>query len=140
MLSNEASALESPSLLPWRSRPLGDLPRGDLIFGLFFLLSATVNAWYLLWLLPFVALFPSTAGVTALITVSLSYISGLNLGDAGTVAHHPAWVRPIEYGAILTPLVFDCRRRRANQAPTEQPLSRGLPVETAPSSSFLDRT
>ncbi len=127
-------------LLSWRSRPLGDLPRGDLILGLFFLLSATVNAWYLLWLLPFVALFPSATGVTALTTISLSYVSGLNLGDVGQVGHHPAWVRPIEYGAILVALVIDCRRWRANRAPSGQPFSRGLVVETAASGSFLDRT
>src|SRR5260370_14476624 len=105
-------------VLGWRSGPCGNLSRGDLIFGLLFLLSATVNAWYLLWLLPFVALFPSATGVTALITISLSYVSGLNLGDAGQVGHHPAWVRPIEYGAILIALVIDCRRWRWNRAPS----------------------
>ncbi len=88
------------------------IPRGDLLYGVFFLLAAVVNPWYLLWLLPFVAVFPSAAGVTALIAVSLSYAHGLNLGTQSLGAfEHPGWVRPAEFAAILLAAGWDWRRR-----------------------------
>lgn len=75
----------------------GDVPRGDWIFGAFFLLGAVVNAWYLLWLLPFVALFPTAAGVAALVIVSLAYVHGLNLPESMLGPYdHPWWVRVVE--------------------------------------------
>lgn len=123
-------------LFRWRSAGGADLPRGDWIYGLFFFLSATVNAWYLLWLLPFVALLPSLTGVTALAAVTLAYVFGLNLGGAALIGHHAAWVRPLEYGAILTALIADWRRtRRPKTIPVEPTVAAG-----APSVCFLDRT
>lgn len=124
----------------WRSRMPDALPRGDWIYGVFFILSATVNAWYLLWLLPFVAIFPSLTGVTFLAAVSLAYISRSNLGDGTLFAGHPSWVRPLEYGAILIALLIDWRRRHG-RAGSAAPASR-LEPETvgAPSSLFLKRT
>jgi hypothetical protein len=79
-----------------------ELPPGAVLFGAFFLLSPTVNPWYLLWLVPFVALRPTGVGLTALAMVGLSYVTGLNLGHPveGNFAH-PAWVRPVEYGGVL---------------------------------------
>jgi hypothetical protein len=88
------------------------LPRGDWIFGMFFLLAPVVNPWYLLWLLPFVVLQPTAAGVTALAVVSLSYACGLNLGIDSLGAYgHPAWVRLVEIGAVAAALLWDWRRR-----------------------------
>ena len=92
-----------------------DWPPGDWIFGAFFLLSATVNPWYLLWLLPFVAVRKSCAGVAALMLVPLAYVTHGNLG-ATTVGlfEHPAWVRLVEFGVIGAALVVDLRRRSRN--------------------------
>jgi alpha-1,6-mannosyltransferase len=74
---------------------------GYAVYGGLFLLSPVVNPWYLLWLLPFVTLRPSPVGITALVAVSLSYVCGLYLGDPSLGPYdHPAWVRPVEYGAI----------------------------------------
>ena len=79
---------------------------------MFFLLAPVVNPWYLLWLLPFVALRPTAAGVTALAVVSLSYACGLNLGIDSLGAYgHPGWVRPVEIGAVAAALLWDWRRR-----------------------------
>lgn len=78
------------------------VPRGDWIFGAFFLFSAVVNPWYLLWMLPFVALFPTAAGVAALAVVSVAYVHGLNL--PGTMLgpyDHPWWVRVVEVIAVF---------------------------------------
>lgn len=80
----------------------GDIPRGDWIFGAFFLLSAMVNPWYLLWMLPFVALFPSAAGIAALVIVSVAYAHGLNLPGTNLGAYdHPTWVRVVEVVTIF---------------------------------------
>ena len=98
----------------WRERaggPRPPWPRGDWLFGAFFLLSPVVNPWYLLWLVPFVARTPSAAGVTALAVVSLSYATGMNLGDPSLGAYaHPGWVRPAEFSAVLLAALWDWRR------------------------------
>jgi hypothetical protein len=106
-------------LLRWdRLAPAGETgtplnwPPGDLIFGGLFLLSPTVNAWYLVWLLPFVATRMSAAGVTALAVVTLSYVTSGNLGLPGAgLFEHPAWVRPVEFGCIGAALAADLWRK-----------------------------
>ena len=92
------------------------VPRGDVLFGCFFLFAPVVNPWYLLWLLPFVCVFPSFWGVACLAGVSLSYAHGLFL-DTGELPpyHHPAWVRPTEIilvalGVLLQTLRTPARR------------------------------
>ncbi len=103
----------------WRKRSVGTvappdtaLPGGP-VFGAFFLLSATVNPWYLLWLWPFVALRPTWTGLTALAAVSLSYCTGQNLGLAGLgPSDHPVWVRPVEFGLLGLAALVDMRRAR----------------------------
>ena len=88
-------------------------PRGDWIYGGFLALWPVVNAWYLLWLLPFAAIRPSAWAWTASVAVLLSYVTGLNLNDLQMEPFgHPVWVRPVEYGLILTAMMYDLRRRR----------------------------
>lgn len=90
------------------------IPPGTALFGGFLLLSATVNPWYLLWLLPFLAFKPGAAGLVALAAVSLSYITGLNLGDTAlTNFEHPSWVRPVEYGIVALAGMIDWWRARS---------------------------
>lgn len=85
--------------------------QSGVIFAVFLLLSPTVNPWYLLWLLPCVALSPSPPGIVALAAVSLSYITGMNLGDPALANFaNPGWVRPLEYGAIALAAIWQCRR------------------------------
>ena len=105
-----------PLTLPPSSVP------GDWVFGVLWLASPVVNPWYLLWLAPFVALRPSIWGVTALAAVALSYATGLRLGtpELGNFGH-PAWLRPVEYGAIIAALVLDYTRRRRSRGPEEPP-------------------
>lgn len=97
------------------------IPPGAEVYGAFFLFSATVNPWYLLWLAPFVALRPWSAGIAAMALVSLSYITGLNLGQSNLDNfEHPDWVRGVEYGGIaLAGAVEVWRRLRPN--PSSQP-------------------
>lgn len=86
----------------WHRDATASTPRGDLVLGVFFLLSAVVNPWYLVALAPFVALRPSAWGVAALAAVSLSYVHGLNINEPTLAPYeHPTWVRPTEAGMVL---------------------------------------
>jgi len=94
-----------------RSAPTS-VPRGDWIYGGLLALWPVVNAWYLLWLLPFAAIRPSAWAWTASVAVLLSYVTGLNLDDLQMEPFgHPWWVRPVEYGLIMLAIVYDVRRR-----------------------------
>ena len=86
-------------------------PSGDCIFGAFFLLSPTVNPWYLLWVWPFVAARMSCGGVAALVLVPLAYVTSGHLGaTTGGLFEHPAWVRPLEFGSLGAALAVDLWR------------------------------
>ncbi len=86
------------------------LPRGDILFALLLLLSPVVNPWYLLWLLPFAVIFPSRWAWLSSFTVSLSYITGLNLEAVHLTAYsHPTWLRFIEYIPIFAVIYWDYR-------------------------------
>ena len=56
-----------------------DLPRMDWIFGLMLILSPVLNAWYLVWVLPFAVIWPSIWAWTASVVIVLSYVIGLHL-------------------------------------------------------------
>lgn len=100
----------------WRhcQNSIWTIPRGDIIFGVFFLIAPVVNAWYLLWLLPFAVLYPSIWSWTFSAAVLLSYATGINL-DSGRYQPFelPLWVYIIEYGAVLTAIVVEywCKKR-----------------------------
>ncbi len=97
--------------LRWRKSSVNAPPPGAWIYGAFLVLSATANPWYALWLWPFVALRPSVTGIAALAAVSLAYVTGLNLGDTALGNFgHPAWLRPVEFGAIALAALWDWRR------------------------------
>ncbi len=97
--------LRPPAGSPW--------PRGDLIYAASLALAPAINPWYLLWLLPFVALRPSRWGTAALAVVTLSYAHGLFLDGWGLPPYaHPWWVRPIEMSVVVGALALDLRRRQ----------------------------
>ena len=84
------------------------IARGDILFAILLLLSPVVNPWYILWLLPFAVIYPSRWAWLTSMTVSLSYITGLNLNDAQLSAYdHPYWVRIAEYIPIALALFWD---------------------------------
>lgn len=84
------------------------LPRGDILFGLFFLVAPVVNAWYLLWLLPFAVFYPSLWSWTFSVVVLLSYAIGINLGSLQYQPFElPLWVYLTEYGAILVAIILE---------------------------------
>lgn len=78
-----------------------DLLQPDVLIGAFFLIAPVVNPWYLILLVPFVALRPSGWGIGACVAVLISYATGMNLGRADIGRFdHPAWVRPAELAVI----------------------------------------
>ena len=88
-------------------------PRGDWLFGAWLALSPVVNPWYLLWVLPFAAIYPSLWAWTASVAVLLAYWTGLNAQAPALHPYdHPIWVRPLEYGLILLLAGADLLRRQ----------------------------
>ncbi len=90
------------------------IPRGDWIYGLFFIIAPTINAWYLIWLLPFAVIYPSRWAWIASVAIFLSYVTGLNLKHFNLLPYEqPIWVRPLEFGLIIMAFSYDiyCKRR-----------------------------
>lgn len=88
------------------------VPRGDWIFGALLAASPVLNPWYLLWLLPFAAVFPSVWAWTASLAVLLGYVTGLNLQNYAMDPYaQPLWARWLEFGLILCGFGCDLIRR-----------------------------
>lgn len=85
------------------------LPRGDLIIGALLVFSPVINAWYLLWLLPFAALVPSYTGWLASGLVLLSY---LHPTGAYRLPDYVMWIEFLPLVAALALDVFLWRRRK----------------------------
>jgi alpha-1,6-mannosyltransferase len=86
--------------------------RGDLLLAALFLFSPVVNPWYLVLLVPFLALQPGWWGIAAVTTVLLAYCTAANLQLAGLGGFdHPAWVRPLEIGPVLVAAAIAIFRR-----------------------------
>lgn len=84
------------------------IPRGDLLFAAFFLVAPVVNAWYLVWLLPFAVLFPRLWSWTFSLSVLSSYAIGLNLGIPGLASFSmPLWAALLEYGVVAMAFAVD---------------------------------
>ena len=87
------------------------IPRGDWIFAALFVAAPVFNAWYMLWVLPFAAIYPSRWAWTASVALLLSYTTGLHLGDYEMQAYaQPLWARLAEFGLIATALLWDMQR------------------------------
>lgn len=97
-----------------RYRKSGErIPRGDLLYGALLAVSTVINPWYLLWLLPFAAVFPTAWAWTASLAVLAGYITGLNLNDYTMGPYQqPIWVRPLEFTPILLAAGYDVFRYR----------------------------
>jgi len=95
----------------WFRKNAGTAPiRGDLLLAALFLISPVVNPWYLVLLIPFVALQPSAWGITALTTVLLAYCTAGNLQLTGMGGFdHPWWVRPLEMFPVALAVALSCR-------------------------------
>lgn len=85
----------------WRAADRKSLPRGDVLYGAFFLLSSVVNPWYLAVLALFATLHPRGWNVAALAAMPLSYAHGLNMLRPDLAPYELAgWVRPLEAAVV----------------------------------------
>lgn len=76
--------------------------RGDLLFAALFLATPALNAWYLVWLLPFAVLYPSIWAWTASLSIFLAYASGINLQNPSLGSYDiPLWVVLLEVGVVM---------------------------------------
>ena len=92
----------------------GSIPRGDWLFGLLFLCMPVLNAWYLVWLLPFAVIYPSRWSWTASVSLLLAYGIGLNLGAENLAPYQQPWQWvAIEFGVICFAGMLDIHRRQA---------------------------
>ena len=111
-----------------RSGPRGT-PRGDWLYGVLLAASPVINPWYLLWLLPFAAVFPSCWAWAASAAVLLGYVTGLNMQDYEMHPYaQPPWARWLEFGLIAAGLGCDGLRRRWRRpagAPVAERCTRG---------------
>ena len=101
----------------YRKDGTDSIPRGDWLYGALLVVSPVINPWYLLWLLPFAAIFPSAWAWTASLAVLVSYVTGLNLNEYTMQPYQqPIWARLLEFAPILLALGYDVlRHRRLNQ-------------------------
>lgn len=98
-----------------QKQPAFSIPRADWVFGLFFLISPVINAWYWLWLLPFAAIFPSVWAWTASVALLLSYCIGLHIPGSALAAYEiPLSVRIAEFGLIALAVLVDLGKRQKN--------------------------
>jgi len=96
---------------------LRTLPRGDLLFGFFFLCLPALNPWYLVWMLPFAAIKPSLWAWTASLMLLMSYISGINLGTSDLGSYQiPNWALIVQFGTIFAALLGDLIIHRKKSA------------------------
>ena len=101
----------------YRKDGADSIPRGDWLYGALLLVSPVINPWYLLWLLPFAAIFPSTWAWTASLAVLISYVTGLNLNEYTMQPYQqPTWARSLEFALVLLAVGYDVFRYRRQKA------------------------
>ncbi|HEU4403644.1 MAG TPA: hypothetical protein VFT43_16235 [Candidatus Polarisedimenticolia bacterium] len=98
------------AILRLRVEPLRAL---FLMTGALLLLSPIAHPWYLLWILPWLCLFPSGSWI---LLSGLAVLSYANLGAAGRLDEPYPWVRFAEYLPFYAALALEWRaaRRRAS--------------------------
>ncbi len=85
--------------------------RADMVLGLLLAVSPVVNAWYLLWLLPFACLFSSLWIWVASVSMWFSYIIGLHLDQQHIGAYQqPWWGWTLVYFPIFTVIAWQLFR------------------------------
>lgn len=125
-LGRLAALLVAGLLVLWLHASAGGMDRVPLakIFGVILLFAPTVNAWYLLWLLPFALGQRETWPYVASAVLPLSYLTGINLEIHGLEDFevHPA-ARIAQWVAIAGAILFDFRTLRKARRGTIAPLT-----------------
>lgn len=128
-------------LIQYRQRASDACPPWHRMFGVLLLFSPVINAWYLLWLLPFAVYSREVWPWAASAAVCLSYVTGLNTDreDIAAFAVVP-WAQTLEWLLIAVAVAIDLGawlRRRATGMDDSMMVQTGRsgadPVHTDPS-------
>lgn len=93
--------------------PVSDIPRGERIFGLFLLISPVINAWYVLWLLPFAVIQKTIWPWITSVALLMSYFTWLNLENYSQEPFGlPLTISLVQFGMIGAAVAYDARKRR----------------------------
>jgi hypothetical protein len=112
-LAKGTCALAALGFAAWLVRRRVEPLRGlYLMTGAVLLLSPTAHPWYVLWILPWLCLFPSAPWILLSGLVPLAYV---NLGAPGRELEPHPWVRLVEYAPFFALLALE-RLRRAPRA------------------------
>ncbi len=96
-----------------KSKMSTDIPRMDWVFGLMLILSPVLNAWYLVWVLPFAVIWPSVWAWTASVVIVLSYIIGLHLPESNLYDYQVSlYAQLVQILCIGIALIIDYRSGR----------------------------
>jgi hypothetical protein len=85
------------------------LPGAYLSIGAILMLTTTVHPWYLLWLVPFLPIFPSASWMFLTLSIGLSYHSAYR-ATPGQPWEDVTWVKLLEYVPFYGLLVFGVLR------------------------------
>ncbi len=88
---------------------------GLIFFGTLFLLSPTVQPWYLCWLVPFITLVPNRAFLLLTGLVGLSYWILTDYSSSG-VWQESLWVKLLEYLPFYALLLYDGWKHKMQKA------------------------
>jgi CTP:molybdopterin cytidylyltransferase MocA len=124
-----AAAIAGLAVLWFHARAEGRIEASlTAIFGVILLFAPAVNAWYLLWLLPFAVRGRQIWPFAATVALPFSYLTGLNLADESLrpfEVHSVAWIAEVAILIAATAWdIYSARKtRRAAQAllPIGQP-------------------
>jgi hypothetical protein len=102
--------MKNGAVLPHEHAPslAACFPPGDFLLGVFLLLSAVVNPWYLGAVAAFAAVRPRGWSIAAVAAVALSYAHGGNMNEPDLAPYQlAAWVRPVELAIVLLGYLLD---------------------------------
>ena len=115
-----------------KSKRSTDIPRMDWIFGLLLILSPVLNAWYLVWVLPFAVIWPSVWAWTASVVIALSYIVGLHLPQTDLFDYQVSpYAQMAQILCIGIALIIDYRHGRFKIKASSQP-GQSNPIKKKP--------
>ncbi len=92
----------------WPNRDINNLPRGDILFAVFLLLSPVFNAWYAVWILAFAVIRPAAWSWSFSIALLLTYVTGINWIESGLRAYQMAdWAVALEIIIVILAVALD---------------------------------
>lgn len=104
----------------YKGKPIESM-RYDYLFGVFLLCIPVLNAWYLIWLLPFGVLFFSYwLWAASLLVLLISYSTGINTNHGGSTQglyDLPTIFLAFEFGVVLLLFIIELMMQKIKRRP-----------------------